>query len=322
MNSPDISIIIPVYNAEKYLTQCLDSILFQTFEQWEALLIDDGSVDSSSAICNDFALIDGRFRIIRQENAGASAARNTGLDNARGKWIAFVDSDDWIVPEYVELMLQTASSQQADAVFCNCFVVRDHYSTPQFVYKDIKQLSSDELLKRFLTVSNVRSELWGKIFKSELLTSLRLNNHIRIGEDMLYLIALYYANSLKTSILTEPLYYYRQLDTSLMRTGNLVEDIKQTLLTYEHFVHENPDLAEKYPVENATFIVRLLTYLTKQDVMRQFKDTYAMRLLKENLEKAKINLEPNELRFIRLLLIHPLAAKIGFEINKLKNRFK
>ena len=92
--TPKISVIVPVYNAEKYLHRCIDSILSQTFTDFELLLINDGSKDSSGAICDEYAAKDNRVRVFHKENGGASSARNLGLDNAKGEWIAFVDSDD------------------------------------------------------------------------------------------------------------------------------------------------------------------------------------------------------------------------------------
>ena len=94
MNTPTISVIVPVYKVEKYIRCCLDSIVTQTFADWECILIDDGSPDNSGKICDEYAEKDGRFRVIHQKNAGVSAARNAGLNVAKGAWITFVDSDD------------------------------------------------------------------------------------------------------------------------------------------------------------------------------------------------------------------------------------
>lgn len=102
---PQISVIVPVYNAERYLHRCVDSILSQTFSNFELLLINDGSKDSSGAICDEYAAKDPRVRVFHKENGGVSSARNLGLDNACGEWIAFVDSDDWISENYLESML-------------------------------------------------------------------------------------------------------------------------------------------------------------------------------------------------------------------------
>ena len=99
---PKISIIVPVYQVEKYLRRCLDSIVAQTFTDWECILVDDGSPDNSGKICDEYAEIDNRFRVFHQENAGVSAARNKGLDVAKGEWITFVDSNDYIEEDYLQ----------------------------------------------------------------------------------------------------------------------------------------------------------------------------------------------------------------------------
>ena len=115
-DAPKISIIVPVYNVEQYLRRCLDSIAAQTFTDWECILIDDGSPDNSGAICDEYAAKDERFRVIHQKNAGVSAARNAGLDAARGEWIGFVDSDDWVDAEMLSSLYNTAIQQNAEVV--------------------------------------------------------------------------------------------------------------------------------------------------------------------------------------------------------------
>lgn len=102
MDNPQISVIVPVYNAEKYLHRCIDSILAQTFTDFELLLIDDGSKDKSGAICDEYAVKDNRVRVFHKENGGVSSARNLGLENARGEWVAFCDSDDFVAPSWLQ----------------------------------------------------------------------------------------------------------------------------------------------------------------------------------------------------------------------------
>jgi glycosyltransferase involved in cell wall biosynthesis len=322
MQIPKISIVVPVYNAEKYLPACLDSIIKQTFTDFELLLVDDGSTDGSNAICQEYARRDFRIHILSKKNGGASSARNFGINKAQGEWITFIDSDDWVTDDFLEQMLNAASELDADAVFCNCFLVKDNKITRNLIYTENKMKTSAEILKQFLLISGMRSELWGKIFKRNFLTSLRLNEYLKIGEDMLYLIELYYHQQLKTVVLKEPFYYYRQLKTSVMRANDLTCHIKKLITAYLHLIQTHPDIAEKNPVEHATFIVRCITFLTKGEVMNQFKDPFTMKLLKDNFETARINLEPNEKRFIRLLYIHPVIAKIGFELNRFKSYLK
>lgn len=105
MNQPKISVIVPVYNDEKWLRRCVDSILTQTYTDFELLLVDDGSTDGSGAICDEYTAKDSRVHVFHQPNGGVSSASNLGLDNARGEWISFVDSDDWMDMNYLESLL-------------------------------------------------------------------------------------------------------------------------------------------------------------------------------------------------------------------------
>ena len=113
-----ISIIVPVYNVEKYLSRCLDSILVQTYRDFELILVDDGSTDRSGAICDEYASRDERIKLIRQSNQGLSVARNVGLDAARGDYIGFVDSDDYIHPETYQILLDALLKYDADLSVC------------------------------------------------------------------------------------------------------------------------------------------------------------------------------------------------------------
>lgn len=113
--TPEISIIVPVYNAGRYLHECVESIIAQTFTDWELLLVDDGSTDGSHAICDDYAVSDSRIRAIHQPNGGVSAARNSGLDKASGQRIAFIDADDRVEPNYLEALHKPA---YADITMC------------------------------------------------------------------------------------------------------------------------------------------------------------------------------------------------------------
>ena len=114
MNNELISIIIPVYNAEKYLRQCLDSIINQTYTNFEVLLVNDGSTDSSGMICQEYVENDSRFRYFEKENGGASSARNLGLERSGGAYITFIDSDDWVTPEYLEVLYTTLKENDVD----------------------------------------------------------------------------------------------------------------------------------------------------------------------------------------------------------------
>ena len=122
-----VSVIIPVYKAEKYLNRCLDSLLAQTFENWNAICIDDGSPDNSGAILDSYADKDDRFIVVHKKNAGVSAARNDGIKKADGEYIFFMDADDWIDLDMFEKMYRKAKEFDADVVFCNRMYNNDSY---------------------------------------------------------------------------------------------------------------------------------------------------------------------------------------------------
>lgn len=115
---PVISIIVPVYNVEKYLSQCIDSILAQAFIDFELLLVDDGSTDGSGRICDEYANKDARIQVFHKKNGGVSSARNIGLEHAQGEWITFVDSDDWLDLKYCQILWEEV--QDVDCFFSRC----------------------------------------------------------------------------------------------------------------------------------------------------------------------------------------------------------
>ena len=108
---PKYTVVIPVYNVEAYLRQCLDSVAHQTFPDWEAICVNDGSTDGSATILEDYASKDGRFKIVAQPNRGLSAARNTGMDAAKGEYILFLDSDDWLEPNALEVLSENMNGE-------------------------------------------------------------------------------------------------------------------------------------------------------------------------------------------------------------------
>lgn len=119
---PKLSVIVPVYNTEKYLRQCIDSILSQIFSDFELILVDDGSTDKSGVICDEYSCKDNRIRVIHQENDGVTAARKRGVETATGEYISFIDSDDWIEPNMYQDMLMQADSYNADMILCDMVV--------------------------------------------------------------------------------------------------------------------------------------------------------------------------------------------------------
>lgn len=227
MTKPVISIIVPVYNTEKYLARCMESILSQTFRDIEIILVDDGSQDGSGKLCDDIALRDERVRVLHQKNAGVSAARNAGIEAARGEWLGFVDSDDWIDAETYATAYKTAIEQNADMVMWGCFLEYGDYNVEEKYYEGGFNISDIE--KTSYAVMNHAVQ---KLIKKDLLDNfkIRFPENISVAED-LYFSFLCICNAINRNgayMLSKCFYHYIQVDVSAMHTMN-TEKIMQNI---------------------------------------------------------------------------------------------
>lgn len=180
--SPAISVIVPVYNAEKTLRQCVDSILSQEFKDFELLLVDDGSKDGSPAICDEYAEKDARVRVFHKENGGVSSARNVGLDNAKGEWITFIDSDDFVTEGYFDGVVGSE-----EAILIKGYKSFNHNGiVGSRTYEELNKISDLKgFLNHYLTDSLVRCP-WSKFYKKSIIGNLRFLTDMRIGEDAFF----------------------------------------------------------------------------------------------------------------------------------------
>lgn len=210
-----ITVIVPVYNVENYLRKCLDSIITQTYKNIEIVVVNDGSTDASGEICKEFAEMDHRITYIEQENAGLSAARNTGLNNMSGNYVTFVDSDDWIELDYVETLYKKITEYQADIAVGNYYSFNEsegmfyfHISGDSYyekVYDNVsifENLYETQEMRSFALIS-----AWGKLYKARLFEQLRFDIG-KLGEDG-YLNQKVYLLSEKVIYLNKSLYAYR-----------------------------------------------------------------------------------------------------------------
>ena len=181
---PKVSIIVPVYKAEKYLNRCIDSILAQTFIDWELLLIDDGSPDKSGEICDEYSKKDQRIKVFHKSNGGVSSARNLGLDYVKGQWITFIDADDYIDSSFCNIN----EAEINDIIIKRNYIVDIDKSIKEV--KQIKTPSSIDNMEEFLSqylYANIFRTPWGKFFKSNILKNIRFPLGQRIGEDAAFM---------------------------------------------------------------------------------------------------------------------------------------
>ena len=214
---PLISVIIPVYNVEKYLPFSLESVMRQTYKNLEIILVDDGSKDESGNICEKYAKKDNRLRVIHQQNSGVSVARNTGIAACRGEYVGFVDSDDLIHERLFERLLDELQKNHADLSVCDLLRFKDSSEMNQKTEKKEAVLySQEQYLKKFFKIGSQTIEYypWNKLYKRTLLTEDQYPKGVRDGEDIFATLkAVLRAD--KIAVFDEQLYFYRENPNSV-----------------------------------------------------------------------------------------------------------
>lgn len=227
MNPPKISVIVPVYNVEKYLNRCIDSILAQTFTDFEVLLIDDGSTDQSGKICDEYGKKDNRVRVFHQINRGVGSARNKGLKNTIGDWICFIDADDFISNKFLEKFYSIISQvKDIDAIICGCnSYVTDEQKKELFSFK--KAIYNTE---NFISTQYHHLACWGYMFRRNLLIKNHIifNEELCLSEDRAFILECFF-NIHKIGVLGGNYYYYCQNPDSVCQTPVTLKKIRSQL---------------------------------------------------------------------------------------------
>lgn len=209
---PEISVIVPVYKVEKYIHKCVDSILGQSFSDIQVILVDDGSPDSCGAVCDNYALRDTRVQVIHKENGGLSDARNAGLPYAVGKYVIFLDSDDYVDNDMLEYLYHNITSTDSDMATCGVYEVfsdriEAQETEPFFVG------SGEEAFRCILRGHTIRGEIWNKLIKKSCIEDLCFPKG-RLYEDIFYTAELMQRVK-RVAVGTEPKYYYLHRDDSI-----------------------------------------------------------------------------------------------------------
>lgn len=210
-----VSVIIPVYKTEQYLGRCLDSVLKNTYKELEVICVNDGSPDNSLDVLYSYANKDNRIIVIDQENQGVSAARNAGLDIAKGDFIAFIDSDDWVHPQYFEALLSAQEETGASCVACK--PVRTEKTIE---FKERGSSAGEWLsLRKVIENGDAKRYIWGRIYKKTSLSNIRFSRDLRIGEDTVFnLQVLMQDEKISFYVISDQLYYYFMREDSAVHT--------------------------------------------------------------------------------------------------------
>lgn len=209
-----ISIVVPIYNVEKYIPECVDSIIAQTYENIEIILVNDGSTDNSGSVCEEYAKKDARIKVIHKKNGGLSDARNAGIKIAKGEYIGFVDSDDWIETDMYEKLIKACLENNADISICGLF--RDYVDKSiKCPSPNNKVYSSENALKALIEGEELHDHAWSKLYKRSFFDDVEYPKG-KLYEDVRTTYKLFLKSDVVVSI-EDCLYHYRQRSGSIVR---------------------------------------------------------------------------------------------------------
>lgn len=209
-----ISIIVPIYKVEKYLKRCVNSLLAQSYSDFELILVDDGSPDNCGNICEEYAAKDTRIRVIHKENGGLSDARNAGLGIAKGEYIAFVDSDDWVATNYLETLHKVIELTDSDICECEVFKTTGEIEKYEKSEEKYTSYSSEKALELLICDKILHQYVWNKLYKRSCLKDIRFAMG-KTNEDEFWTYQIF-GNARRITKISNVLYYYFQRESSIM----------------------------------------------------------------------------------------------------------
>ncbi len=312
-----ISIIVPIYNVEKYLAKCIDSIISQTYNNLEIILVDDGSTDTSPKICDDYQKKDNRIKVIHKKNGGVSSARNLGLINSTGEYIGFIDPDDYIEPNMYECLLNTLKSENTQISMCGYNEIKNNKIDKTIIYSQ-KTISSEKLLKDIFDTTCM-GVVWNKLFKRSLFINKETKNYfyenLHYCEDLTMLLNILNPED-HIAMVNKSLYNYIITDSSICH--NSISEKKLSFFTfmstfYDVYPKKFPQLStilKDYCFDRTVMILIDLYLSDLKD-----KNTYISKF-KQNLKKY--HPKGFKRRIKRILLLY--TSNIFFLYKKLTQK--
>ncbi len=287
-----ITIIVPIYQVEKYLKKCIDSILNQTYKNLEIILVDDGSTDNSPKICDDYKKKDNRIKVIHKENGGLSDARNAGMKIATGKYIGFIDSDDYIKSDMYQVLYENIVKTNADISICDFLAIKENDSnyTMEERKQDINEYNTIEAL-RLLIENKIRSYAWNKLYKRELLAGIQFPKGKKM-EDLAVMYKIFEkAEKIVNTNKTE--YYYLQRSSSIL--GNIDMQLTNDLYgfvteRYQYIIRKYPELKENLDIDRIRYILiyhKNIALLSNKKAYKENKLITEYLFFKEVFKKYK-----------------------------------
>ncbi len=307
-----VSVIIPVYNVEKYLSVCLDSVITQDYANLEVILVDDGSPDNCGEICDGYAAKDSRIKVVHKQNGGLSSARNSALDIMKGDWVMFVDSDDEIKPNMISTMLKYAIDNSCEIVRCNCMTKRLNREEVRALPVPAGLYERDKI-NELIIKDILGSQAWFGLYKSNLWDKVRFPEG-RIYEDIATIFKVYVAGKSPVGVLEEPFYIYNLHNDSISFKVTPNKNYDRFLAFKEHSDYATSEnLAYKDFCFHNTAVTAIGTY----NYNIRFKEA---KLAKEKLEIVTEFLDYNKDKILRDKY-NSLYYKIMFRLFYLNHKF-
>lgn len=291
---PLVSIIIPVYNCEKYLSRCLDSLIGQTYKNIEILLVNDGSKDRSLEFASAYAQKDKRIYVFDQENTGVSSARNLGLEHVSGDYFCFVDADDYVSKIYVETLLNNAIDGEFDLSicgFCNSSSSKADFDIS--TKKPLSNYSAEETLIESYVTRKIGVCVWGKLYRTDAVRGLKFDIRLRLGEDQVF-----YVDALKRveSVVYQDakLYCYYEREESAMR-ATFDERFMDCIPVGEHFSKSRNDFSKNL---SALFDkMEIFSYIPSYSMAAKSNNLEAKKIMKLLLPRIRASKTSNVLKY-------------------------
>ncbi len=286
-NDPVISIVVPIYKVEKYLPRCLDSIMEQTFDDFEVLMIDDGSPDNCAVICREYEKKDKRFRLLQKNNGGLADARNYGIKFANGEYIVFIDSDDCIHKDYLKVLYEECVNNNAEISYCRFkySYFMSHICIPMLSFPKKRVLDSEKALHLIIRDNSLHSYAWNKMYKRSLFTDNEISYPKIYFEDIATSPILFF-NASKVAVSDRYLYYYEKRVGSIMATIDIqkVNDVMLSILIIRNYIQYN-NAYEKYRAS--------LKFLSKKMYLINIYSIFNQHLKCRNFSNMSFNMKIN-----------------------------
>lgn len=304
-----ITIIIPCYNATETIGACIESVLKQTYNNWELIIIDDGSIDDSYNAALAYAINDSRIKVVKQKNSGVSVARNTGIKLSNGKYVAFLDADDWYNNNFLNEMYSSICNYNSDIACCGYRLEMFDSSHDVISGKGDICYQGEEYLYQIMFGNNVRGFVWNKLIRKDTIKNVSFSKELKLCEDMLFCCDIYNEN-IKMSYVDKPMYHYKIVGTGATQNDSVIISKNGGLQVIDNYrlienhlpIRIRKNIVNRLCGESLINILPTLNNYNRRELLKQIRDVFFPFFFTNAKFKTK-------LKFIYAVLIISLEAR-------------